>query len=371
MSKAGSRFHECIFGVINAEMLVHAGRSSEARPILQHARDIATCSPLLQNLWPSVEMVEAWVARTEGGQADSLRLLSGALRGSRVGYAWCQMRYVDTTLAHMLPVALKENIESDQARWLIRTFRLRPPSADMEEWPWPVRVRALGDFSVQVDDLPLEVGRKTPRRVLGLLKALVAFGPREVPEQLLVDALWPDEEGDAGHKALSVTLLRLRRLLGDNELVRQHGGRLSVDLRRCWVDAWSFERRLAAESPDPHSLETTLALYRGAFLPDDADAPFTVAVRERIRGKFVHALGELGRRLEAGGRHEEAIGWYLRGLEADAIIKTFYQGLMRCYAALDRKTEAIAAYRRLRQTLSVTLGLQPSAGTERLYQALR
>ncbi|MCW5623030.1 MAG: bacterial transcriptional activator domain-containing protein [Burkholderiales bacterium] len=122
---------------------------------------------------------------------------------------------------------------------------------------------------------------------------------------------------------------------------------------------------------DTANTERTLALYRGAFLPDDSDASFAIAMRERLRAKFVHALGELGRQLESSGRYDDAIGWYLRGLEADAVIEPFHQGLMRCYAALDRRTEAIAAYRRLRQTLSVMLGLQPSATTERLYQSLR
>ncbi len=249
------------------------------------------------------------------------------------------------------------------------TFRLRPPSPDIERWPWPLRIRTLGDFEVRLDEHPLEVGRKTPRRVLALLKSLVALGPREVPEQQLVDALWPDEEGDAAHKSLSITVLRLRRLLGDNDLIRQCGGKLSIDPQRSWVDAWAFERRLGAS--DASTMEKTLALYRGSFLPDDVDAPFTVPTRERLRAKFVHALGELGRQLEAHQRYEEAIGWYLRGLEADPIIETFYQGLMRCYVALDRRTEAIAAYRRLKQTLSVTLGLAPSTTTERLHLTVR
>jgi DNA-binding SARP family transcriptional activator len=369
--RTGAAVQEAIYGLINGEILLSAGRLEQARALLTRARQLILRAPLLCNLQPALLVVEAWYNELEGHGGEARRLLRDALTRSRRSNGWNQMRYVDSALVRMLPIAIGESIEPDQARWLTRTFRLRPPSPDIEEWPWPVRVRTLGDFAVQVDDLPLDVGRKAPRRVLGLLKALVAFGPREVPEQLLVDALWPDDEGDAGHKALSVTLLRLRRLLGDNELVRQHGGRLSLDPRRCWVDAWSFERRLTADSPDLQSLERTLALYRGAFLTDDADAPFTVAVRERIRGKFVHALGALGQRLEADGRHGEAIRWYLLGIEADPIIETFHQGLMRCYAALDRKTEAIAAYRRLRQTLSATLGLQPSATTERLYQTLR
>jgi len=369
MVRTGSRFHEFIFGVINAEMLMHAGRLEDARPFLARSREIVQRSPVLVNMGATVTMIEAWAMQMQGDSRACASLLHSALKDSKIDYRWCQLRYIDTTLAHMLPIALEEKIEADQARWLIRTFRLRPPSADIERWPWPLRVRTLGGFEVEVDERPLEVGRKTPRKVLALLKALVAMGPREVPEQQLIDALWPDDEGDAGHKALSITVLRLRRLLGDNDLIRQQGGKLSIDPQRCWVDAWAFERKLAAK--DAGSLDKALALYGGSFLPDDTDASFTVAARERLRAKFVHALGELGRRLEAQHRFDEAIGWYLRGLEADPIIETFYQGLMRCYVALDRRTEAIAAYRRLKQTLSVTLGLQPAASTESLYQQLR
>ena len=45
--------------------------------------------------------------------------------------------------------------------------------------------------------------------------------------------------------------------------------------------------------------------------------------------------------------------------------------LMRCCAKLDRRTEAIGAYRRLRRTLSVTLGPHPSANSEKPYRSLR
>jgi DNA-binding SARP family transcriptional activator len=61
----------------------------------------------------------------------------------------------------------------------------------------------------------------------------------------------------------------------------------------------------------------------------------------------------------------------LRGLDADSIVEPFYQGLMRCYHHLDRFAEAASSYRRLKQILSVTLGVAPSATTERLYKSLR
>lgn len=93
--------------------------------------------------------------------------------------------------------------------------------------------------------------------------------------------------------------------------------------------------------------------------------------RERLRAKFVHALVRLGQQLEARERYEESIGWYLKGLDTDPIVEPFYQGLMRCYEKLDRRPEALSAYRRLKQTLSVSLGMLPSPTTERLWRELR
>ena len=44
---------------------------------------------------------------------------------------------------------------------------------------------------------------------------------------------------------------------------------------------------------------------------------------------------------------------------------------MRAYAGLDRKTEALAAYQRMKRLLSISLGVRPSAQSERLYQGLK
>lgn len=112
------------------------------------------------------------------------------------------------------------------------------------------------------------------------------------------------------------------------------------------------------------------SLYRGAFLPDDAGEPWSVATRERLRGKFIHALASGGEKLEASGATEAAVERYLLGVDADPIVEAFYLGLMRCYLRLGRSTEAINAYRRLRQTLSVVLGVAPSERTQAVYQEI-
>ena len=68
-------------------------------------------------------------------------------------------------------------------------------------------------------------------------------------------------------------------------------------------------------------------------------------MRERLRGKFVRAVQAGAQRLEADGRHEEAIQLYSRGLETDALVEPFYQGLMRGYQRLGRTAEATDIFR--------------------------
>jgi hypothetical protein len=67
---------------------------------------------------------------------------------------------------------------------------------------------------VRVGGKLLEFSRKLPRKTLLLLKAIIALGGKEVPEQALCDALWRDEDGDAARNAFAITVLRLRKLLG-------------------------------------------------------------------------------------------------------------------------------------------------------------
>src|SRR6202008_113191 len=125
---------------------------------------------------------------------------------------------------------------------------------------------------------------------LALLKAIIARGG-SAPESALIDAFWPDETGDAAARSLGAAVHRLRGLLGESgDAVVQQGGLLSLDRTRVWVDAWAFERVLAAGHEarrpgydDATAADQALALYRGAFLAEEEGEPWPVAMRERLR----------------------------------------------------------------------------------------
>ena len=357
------------FGLYTAELLIGAGRVEDARPLLARARAILDRSPVVDCWRAGLVFAEARLAQVEGRRDAAVAALCDALALAKTGNRKYYLRYFECCMPSMFCMALEEGIEVELVQQLIRMFRLKPPADAPDLWPRPVRIRTLGRFAVQVNGQSLEFSRKVPKKMLALLKALIAHGAEQVPEEWLCDSLWGDEEADDARQVLGVTVLRLRKLLGNEEAVGQQGGRVWLDRQLCWVDAWRFEG-LSGLSRDPAGLHTALSLYRGAFLAEDEGEPWSVAMRERLRGKFIDALATYGGTLEAQGHLDEAIQLYLRGIDADVIVEAFHRGLMRCYRRAGRPTEAVSAYRRLRQTMSVVLGISPSAESEALYREI-
>ena len=243
-----------------------------------------------------------------------------------------------------------------------------------------MKIYTLGRFEVYIDARPLSFSHKTPRKPITLLKALVAFGGGPVPEHKLLDALWPEQEGDAARRALAMALHRLRGLLGASDAVSVQDGGMLLSSEVCWVDAFEAERLLAGALDQvrggDHSTLLALTqrvgqLWHGPFLPTDEDAPWSVSLREKLSARFARFVAASGARLEDEKRWDEAADWYRRGLEIDNLGESFYQGLMRCHLNAGRYAEGLTAFRRMRQLLSVTLGVSPSPASEALYRALQ
>lgn len=324
-------------------------------------------------------MLEAYVDLVHGDVERGRRLLSDAMTFAReIQFQYPQMARSSIVPGVLMAEALRLGIEVDHVRDTIRRLHVRPPADAPESWPWPVKIFTLGRLEVWCDGQKLEFNSKAPRRVLALLRALVAGGGEAIAVAHLIDTLWPDDEGDAARKTLDVTLVRLRRLLGNAERVLVRDEQVTLNRELCWVDAWAFAHNVEAVergAEPPQSLLFTglraLESYRGSFLPADPDDPGAVVMRLRLRDLLARLVSTLGGRLEAAGDWEAALGCYRRGIDADELAEEFYQGVMRCHAALGRHAEGMAAYRRLRETLSVVLGVGPSAKSEQLMQLMR
>lgn len=311
-------------------------------------------------------MQEAYLCRAEEC-ADRYRdCLTSALSRAREDDRQTPALYwMGKPLAVLLGDAIALDIETAFVRDLIQRLDMPAPDNAPLNWPWPVRAVTLGGFELSLRGEPLRFGRKVPRKILALFKVLVCFGGRDVPESKVLDALWPDEEGDTAHGNCTMAVVRLRRLLGDARCVIQQGGMLSLDLRRCHVDALAFDRLTADGTGDEDDVYNAIRSYGGQFLPQDDEVPWTRPLRERLHRRYLHALCRLASQLEQSERHSDALSLYQRGLGIDESSAALHEGVVRCLEALGRTTDVIAAKEQLRGLLSASAAASPDLLTGR------
>ncbi len=299
------------------------------------------------------------------------------------------------TMSLVCAKALEHGIETEYVRELISRRNLCPLPGkawgiSTLDWPFPLKIFALGGFCVQLNERPLQSGKKTCSKPLQMLKVLVACGCREVSHQKMTDFLYPDIDGDRANYSFKFTLYQLRTLLGSGSFLISQGGKLSLDERYCFVDAevflqlcnrirklydsGSIRRASVAKEGVPQDdflqlCRKALDLYRGDFLQHEV-ADFAVGPREMFRSRFLGLVDIAGAVLEEDGRSHEAVNLYERAIESDPLQEKFYRRLMRCYSRQGQEAAAISVYRRCQRVLDSKLGVKPSPKTRKTYNAL-
>jgi two-component SAPR family response regulator len=213
------------------------------------------------------------------------------------------------------------------------------------------------------------------RKPQELLQALIAFGATEVNAGVLIDALWPDSEGDAAYHALESALYRLRQLLGARDAVRMEGGKVSLNRDQLSVDMWQVEEELErAHDPAANNIERVgrlRLLYRGHLLQHEAEKPWILKARQELRDRMLRAIRDAARECEHARRWEDAANLYRSGIELDSLNEGLYRGLMLCHQQLGDHSEALQIYTRCRELLTRFLGVPPNSKTQALYHSVR
>ncbi len=356
-----------------------AGCFDEAESALQVALDHRFYAVCRWHHWV-LGLVEANLADRRGQGERALAVLRRTFETGRTfGFDFGPMPYCcGDMMPRLAALALAHNIDPPFVAQIVRRYALPAPANAPAAWPWPVRVRTLGAFTIEREGASSPAPRKESRKPMDLLKLLVALGGNAVPVSRLCANLWPDAPGDAARNSLDNTLHRLRKLLGSDRHVSLRAGSLSLNAGTCWTDIAELEATLAAA---PVTLDDTeavtnwinkvLALYQGEFLAGDDELPDVLVARERLKLRLTRQLVVQCERLEAAGQTATAARLYQRLLEHQPLAEDLVRRLMTCLIQQGQRAEALAVYRGCRQQLSVVLGVRPAAETELLAAGLR
>jgi len=231
-----------------------------------------------------------------------------------------------------------------------------------------VRVRVLGGFAVD-GVAERELGSRKARL---LLKVLSLGRGAPVSVDRLADILWAEDLPTRPADQVGVLVSRLRRVVGADRLTRSEGGyRLVAD----WLDVDEVGRltdrasdalgegRIAAART---AADTALSLVRGPLLPEET-GEWVAGERASAEGVIARARAVALDAALAAGDHGAAAALAESALSHDAYDEVALRALMRAHLGAGRPASALAAYARVRHSLSEDLGVSPTAETEALH----
>jgi DNA-binding SARP family transcriptional activator len=283
-------------------------------------------------------------------------------------------------MSQITAAALEDGIETEYVKTLIRKRNLKPPESPriLDRWPYPLRIQTLGGLSIVKDEKPLEFPGRVRRKPMELLKAIITFGGADVPDLKLMNALWPEMEGDKASQSLKFTLHALRKILGEDEFIILRGGRIGLNRGLCSVDIWTLQELIKLTEQMPPDDEPFLSLsqkalelYQGDFLEGDEMLPWTIRLRDGLRSGMTGLLRKLADYDESLGEYDKAVEICNRAIDLDYLSEEFYRKKMRIFIDLGRPSDAVLTYNRCRNLLMAELGVGPSRDTEALLKKAR
>jgi len=255
----------------------------------------------------------------------------------------------------------------------------RPAMAANEPPPLRLRILALGDTAVYVNDRLLSGADWGSAKAKELFFYLLSFPARRKDQ--IGAVLWPDLSPAHLRSAFHVTLYRLRRALGVNDCVLYEGDQYTFNRRLNYsYDVEEFEALLAraqqALGSRPEEAEACLqkavALYRGEFLEGMSftGEDWCSWRREELEQHCLAALQALGDLRMQRKAYAEALEAYRRLLTRDPLREDAHRAVMRCLALMGDRNAALRHYQSMAALLRDELGVEPVVETRELYRQL-
>lgn len=242
--------------------------------------------------------------------------------------------------------------------------------------PPQLKLRALGRTRVFLGERAITTWSYA--RVKELLFYL-ALHPSRTKAQIGL-ALWPDASLAQLRNSLGTGLYHLRRTLGNSDWILFEDEEYRFNRTLAYqFDVEKFEANLAQASRLQEQmptraielLEEALRLYQGDLAEDFLEGEWFLLRREELRRKYLDGLDTLGQLYLQQGDYARAAQVYRQAIAKDSVMESAHRALMRSYARLGERGQALRQYQVLEQIMRDELGSPPAVESVALYEKLK
>jgi LuxR family transcriptional regulator, maltose regulon positive regulatory protein len=329
-----------------SQLLALRGEMDAARKLL--SGDGMT-SPLWRVQSALLEALQCHVAEPALAKEKIREGLAIARQYQLTGSLWA-MR---DRLAELLDFALRNDIEPAWTRRLIMVRSLVPSQRRSAVWPWHMKIRLLGDFSIE-DENGRSITEQVSGKPLALLKLVALRAPHFIDVTVVCETIWPEGDSVTARRSFDTTLHRLRSVPLFQGVFVVQGGQISLDRKRIWVDVEALYEVTQAVQKHASMTDHTAAIPEVFWLSIAQEFLGLVSVtavattvrqfgapqsslQKQVRAELVRQIvvnGEIiGEQLERCKRWHIAHDVYSAVLVYQPLAETLRQGLVRCLAA--------------------------------------
>lgn len=247
-----------------------------------------------------------------------------------------------------------------------------------------VEVHLLGTFEIYVDNQLVSHPLARSKKLRHLVEFLILNRNRAVPNEEVMEALWPKRKNKDPRNALKLLIHRLRAGLiegGAPEdleflITRQCTCRWNPEIH-CIYDFEKFDTLCTVSLNDRGNedvvyirLGSACDLYQGKLMADASGEWWQQEISERMHNKFLNAAKSLIQMMDERRMHEEILKLCQRILYIDPEKEEIHRAYIFALAQAGHNQMAIDHYLEITKRYYNKKGIQPPEKLNRLYQQI-
>ena len=179
----------------------------------------------------------------------------------------------------LFEIAIENDIEPIFTKKMISYQKIKPVVFGniTSAWPHTIKISTLGHLEIEVGRNKL-VGTKKPSKIeLRLIKLLISNNGKPMDIPTIEEIIWPDQDSLTPGSNLKSTVSRVRRRLGEKDVILVKENQVYLNKELVWVDTWGLShcistlknnKRVLSNLEYQRYCKAFAKLYEGDFYMD-------------------------------------------------------------------------------------------------------